>query len=171
MVSDKSTSISLVPIILFSHIDFRFRGPKGSEYRVGTVIPSHDANFRNLERLKSEIDKVMESSPTHNVSLEISFSDRPFRDTVRNQNATLVLEGIVSAIPRESILDFDNQQPSNAKATWKDKSITSINGIDARTMYCGVYISFEHPIIKERLSNGSERVLLSSNQIFYKIIR
>lgn len=79
---DKSTPANTLSIVVFRRTDFRFRGPEGYERRVDTEIPSHKTNFRNLERLRIEFAKA----PKFSVSIEPSYSDRTYRDLVRNLN-------------------------------------------------------------------------------------
>ncbi|KAH8756881.1 hypothetical protein F5882DRAFT_468877 [Hyaloscypha sp. PMI_1271] len=89
--------------------DFRFRGPEGCERRVDTEIPGHKTNFRNLKRLRIEFAKV----PKFSVSIEPSYSDRTYRDLVRNLNSFFQLQSDEFVAPAnihlaEYFLAFDD---------------------------------------------------------------
>jgi len=86
--SDKSTPAGTVPIIVFRRKDFRYRGGEGCERRVDADIPTHNVDFRNLDRLKAEFEKA---TPVPNILLEPSYSDRTYRDTIRNLNNYMLL--------------------------------------------------------------------------------
>jgi hypothetical protein len=85
---DKYTPPNSLPVIIFRRTDFRYLGPQGSERRVDTEVPSHKVNFRNLDRLKTEF----QMAPKYSVTVEPSFSDRTYKDVVRNLNEFFKLD-------------------------------------------------------------------------------
>jgi hypothetical protein len=97
---NKYTLANSLPIIIFREPGFRFGGPEGCEGRVGTNIPSHNVNFGNLDRLRVEFEKAAKDT----VSIQPCYSDRTYRDLVRNLNEFFKLESAPDAAPANAHL-------------------------------------------------------------------